>query len=85
VKLGTALKESALMACILFACNFALFAQGNGFNTEGNVLIADQFNNRVIEVDLQGDIVWHTAWAQPISRRRPSLAPMMPSASGSLL
>jgi hypothetical protein len=29
-----------------------------GFNTPGNVLIADQFNNRVIEVDHSGNIVW---------------------------
>jgi len=29
------------------------------FNKPGNILIADQFNNRVIEVDLSGNIVWH--------------------------
>jgi hypothetical protein len=28
------------------------------FNQPGNILIADQFNNRVIEVDKGGDIVW---------------------------
>jgi hypothetical protein len=28
------------------------------FNRPGNVLIADQFNNRVIEVNRAGDIVW---------------------------
>jgi len=28
------------------------------FNQSGNVLIADQFNNRVIEVDPKGTIVW---------------------------
>jgi len=28
------------------------------FNEPGNVLIADQFNNRVIEVDPDGNIVW---------------------------
>ena len=28
------------------------------FNQVGNILIADQFNNRVIEVDPQGQIVW---------------------------
>jgi hypothetical protein len=36
-------------------------AQGNPrsqFNRDGNILIADQFNNRVIEVTPRGDIVW---------------------------
>ena len=28
------------------------------FNTVGNILISDQFNNRVIEVNNRGDIVW---------------------------
>jgi hypothetical protein len=29
------------------------------FNRDGNILIADQFNNRVIEVTPNGQIVWH--------------------------
>ena len=29
------------------------------FNQPGNILIADQFNNRVIEVARNGHIVWH--------------------------
>jgi hypothetical protein len=29
-----------------------------GFNTKGDVLIADQFNNRVIEVNSQHQVVW---------------------------
>src|ERR1700680_967627 len=28
------------------------------FNQPGNILITDQFNNRVIEIDREGDIVW---------------------------
>jgi hypothetical protein len=28
------------------------------FNEDGNILIADQFNNRVIEIDPSGKIVW---------------------------
>ena len=30
----------------------------SGFNQPGNILITDQFNNRVIEVDQAGNIVW---------------------------
>src|SRR5215467_1184034 len=33
-------------------------AFAGGFNTSGNILIADQFNNRVIEADAAGNIVW---------------------------
>jgi hypothetical protein len=28
------------------------------FNRPGNILIADQFNNRVVEIDRAGDVVW---------------------------
>src|SRR5258708_8416057 len=46
-------------ACALFVvCSVSAFAQGNDFNTRGNILISDQFNNRVIEVDRRGNIVW---------------------------
>lgn len=31
----------------------------SGFNQPGNILITDQFNNRVIEIDPAGKIVWH--------------------------
>ena len=31
---------------------------GDGFNQPGNILITDQFNNRVIEIDPSGNIVW---------------------------
>src|ERR1700674_4865336 len=30
----------------------------SGFNQPGNILIADQFNNRVIEIDRHHHIVW---------------------------
>src|SRR5439155_7281436 len=33
-------------------------AVGSGFNNPGNILITDQFNNRVIEIDPGGNIVW---------------------------
>jgi hypothetical protein len=34
-------------------------AQVGTFNSPSNTIIADQFNNRVIEVDPRGNIVWH--------------------------
>ena len=42
---------------LLIACASSVFAEDR-FNHKGNTLIADQFNNRVIEVDLHGNIVW---------------------------
>jgi hypothetical protein len=47
----------------LFATIAALWlaapaAQAGIFNNPGNILIADQFNNRVIEVNRRGQIVW---------------------------
>ena len=34
-------------------------AQGDAFNTPGNILISDQFNNRIIELNPKtGKIVW---------------------------
>ena len=40
------------------SCLAATEAMAGSFNMPGNVLIADQFNNRVIEVDPAGQIVW---------------------------
>jgi hypothetical protein len=40
------------------ATSSALTALSPEFNRPGNILIADQFNNRVIEVDPAGHIVW---------------------------
>jgi hypothetical protein len=36
----------------------AVSADKDDLNRRGNTLIADQFNNRVIEVDPNGEIVW---------------------------
>jgi len=38
---------------------------GSGFNQPGNVLITDQFNNRVIEVDRNKHIVWSFGSGNP--------------------
>jgi outer membrane protein assembly factor BamB len=44
---------AVVMACTVFA------AAGDQYNTLGNILIADQFNNRVLEVDPQThEVVW---------------------------
>ena len=41
----------------VFAANAPKITNG-GFNQPGNILITDQFNNRVIEIDHAGNIVW---------------------------
>jgi hypothetical protein len=46
-----------VVSLLVLACASA-FAQGDQFNKRGNTLIADQFNNRVIEVIPSGRIVW---------------------------
>ena len=38
-----------------------------GFNQPGNILIADQFNNRVVEVDRRHHIVWHFGNGSPVA------------------
>jgi hypothetical protein len=55
--------RAAVLAGLLAAVGSwaAALAAGNlrsEFNRPGNILIADQFNNRVIEVTPNGDIVW---------------------------
>jgi hypothetical protein len=48
-----------MAAALLVASSTFVQAQGNHFNTPGNILMADQFNNRVIEVNPQtNQIVW---------------------------
>ncbi len=51
------LKRAWVLAVFFLGCLSAT-AQFNESNRGGNVLIADQFNNRVIEVNNNGDIVW---------------------------
>jgi hypothetical protein len=51
-----------LVGCITIPlCAVSVVAQEDedDFNHKGNTLIADQFNNRVIEVNGHGKIVWH--------------------------
>jgi len=58
-------KKSCMQKCWLAVLLAAaiLFIPGpangqNRFNQPGNILITDQFNNRVVEIDSAGDIVW---------------------------
>lgn len=54
------LKMWACAASLVATCALSAQAQGNNFNTPGNVLISDQYNNRVIEVNpTTHRIIWH--------------------------
>ncbi len=52
------------MICLMWLWMFILATSAfagqtlQGFNVRGDILIADQFNNRVIETDRAGNIVW---------------------------
>jgi len=46
-----------LIASLILLCRLPLIGQSSKFNQPGNILITDQFNNRVIEIDPAGDIV----------------------------
>jgi hypothetical protein len=52
------LKIWACAALLVASSALPARAQESEFNKRGNVLIADQFNNRVIEVNSHGEIVW---------------------------
>jgi hypothetical protein len=52
------LKWASVLGILIGSC-LSLGAQNGQFNSHDNTLIADQFNNRVIEVDRNGHIVWH--------------------------
>jgi hypothetical protein len=54
----TGLAAPASASATGHATSSASMALSPEFNRPGNILIADQFNNRVIEVDRAGRIVW---------------------------
>ena len=56
--LRTSLRKSTFVLVTLIAACLLAAAQDSDFNSRHNTLIADQFNNRVIEVDHTGKIVW---------------------------
>jgi len=53
----TRLLKSACIVRIVIAGCLSAIAQNSNFNDRRNALIADQFNNRVIEVHRKGNIV----------------------------
>jgi len=61
------IRAVGIVAAMLTATGGSLIAtatvsgasEQGGFNNPGNVLIADQFNNRVVEVDRDHRVVWH--------------------------
>src|ERR1700694_853972 len=68
IRFQPSFRLKALAGLILIAtCGAAAVAplQGeeredrSGFNQKGNILIADQFNNRVIEIDRNHNVLWH--------------------------
>jgi hypothetical protein len=58
MRLESRLLQSACVLGILIGGCLLATAQESKFNSKQNTLIADQFNNRVIEVDHKGNIVW---------------------------
>ena len=49
---------SMVVVCFVLLSGTISKAQSDKFNRSGNILITDQFNNRVIEIDTAGNIVW---------------------------
>src|SRR6266436_1939229 len=53
------INASLLIGCVILFSAACSMGQASGkFNQPGNILITDQFNNRVIEIDPNGNIVW---------------------------
>lgn len=52
------LLATAALAVLAVLSSVSAALAGSGFNTRGNILIADQFNNRVIEINPNGNIIW---------------------------
>src|SRR5215471_371730 len=53
------MKLSLVVTIGVILCTGLIANAQSGFNKHGNILITDQFNNRVIEIAPTGAIVWH--------------------------
>jgi len=58
IQAGIAVAATVVAIGIITSGRLSRGDEEGGFNKPGNVLIADQFNNRVIEVDADHNIVW---------------------------
>jgi hypothetical protein len=52
------MRTALSVAALLLFSGGAAFADPPHFNHRGNLLISDQYNNRVIEIDRSGNIIW---------------------------
>jgi len=58
MRVKATLRKSVYILAVLIAAGLLAAGQDSEFNSRHHTLIADQFNNRVIEVDRTGKIVW---------------------------
>ena len=58
IRFGSIAAAVLIVSAILLPLTVAKGQSSGTFNQAGNILITDQFNNRVIEIDPAGDIVW---------------------------
>jgi hypothetical protein len=64
-----------LALAIVWVGSAAALPAQSAFNRAGNVLIADQFNNRVIETAQNGRIVWHFGSGSSVAGAHAVVAP----------
>lgn len=56
-----------MLASVLFLSLHSVKGdEGSEFNKPGNIVIADQFNNRVVEIDRHHRVVWHFGDGSPV-------------------
>jgi hypothetical protein len=59
LRFGLIAESVFIGSAILLSGTVSMGQSSGSFNQPGNILITDQFNNRVIEIDPAGNIVWH--------------------------